>query len=164
MTEFVYESYLATFASYNCDQILEIVTLGQFCFIGPAKSYTHTLPIHSVITRFDWQVCFSRASFTDHANSRLRQQDPWRALHGWHGFKIDPGGGETSLRPSKYVWTCDWHFLDSYIASPLVQTVLIKGLTCLILAAHPPTHYSLYVPLVILQQLWKSCSKSSSVS
>ena len=37
-----------------CDWILEtdqIVTLGLFHYIGPANSYTHTLPIHSGITR-----------------------------------------------------------------------------------------------------------------
>ena len=36
-----------------CDWTLEIAILGQFHFIGPANSYTHTLPIHSAITRLD---------------------------------------------------------------------------------------------------------------
>ena len=31
----------------------QIVTLGLFHFTGPANGYTHTLPIHSAITRLD---------------------------------------------------------------------------------------------------------------
>ena len=50
-----------------------VVTVGLFHFIGPASSYTHTLPIHSAIIRLNWLVCFSRASFSDHVNSRRRQ-------------------------------------------------------------------------------------------
>ena len=34
------------------------------------------------------------------------------------------------------------------IASPLVQTVLTEGLTCLPPAANRPTHHSLYMPFV----------------
>ena len=34
----------------------QIVTQGLFHYIGPANSYTHTLPIHSAITRLDWLV------------------------------------------------------------------------------------------------------------
>ena len=47
----------------------QIVTLGLLHFIGPAiilVNYTHTLPIHSAITRLDQLVCFSRARFYDH--------------------------------------------------------------------------------------------------
>ena len=67
-----------------------IVTLGLFHFIGPADGYTCTLHIHSVITRLGWLVCFSRGTFADPVNSRLRQWDPWRALYGRHWSKIHP--------------------------------------------------------------------------
>ena len=101
----------------TCDWILEnqpYFTLGLIHFIGPpTNSYTHTLPIHSVITRLSWLVCFSGASFANPVNSRLRQWDPWRALHGRHGPEIHPSGSETTLRPSKHAWTYGWHFLDS---------------------------------------------------
>ena len=90
-----------------------IVTLGLFHFIGPANSYTHTLPIHSAITRLSWLVCFSRASFDDHINSQLRQQDPWWELHGRHGSEINPSSSDMSLRLSRHVWAYNWHFLDS---------------------------------------------------
>ena len=40
------------------------------------------------------------------------------------GLKVTPII-ETSLRPSKHVWTYGWHFLESQ----LVQTVLTEGLT-----------------------------------
>ena len=36
---------------FICDWILENQLKCQFHFIGPANSYTHTLPIHSAITR-----------------------------------------------------------------------------------------------------------------
>ena len=48
----------------------QIVTLGLCHFIGPANNYTHTLPIHSAITRLDCLVCFSKVSFADHVNSQ----------------------------------------------------------------------------------------------
>ena len=100
----------------NCDWILvtnQIVILGLFHFIGPANGYTHnTLPIHSTITRLGYIVYFTRASFANHVNSQLQQQDPWKALNGMHWFEIDPSGSETSLRPSKHVWAYGWHFLD----------------------------------------------------
>ena len=47
---------LNTVAIYHdiiCEKTDQIVTLGLFHFIGPANSYTHTLPIHSAITRLD---------------------------------------------------------------------------------------------------------------
>ena len=40
----------------------QLVTLGPFHFIGPANGYTHTLHIHSAITRLGGLVCFSRSS------------------------------------------------------------------------------------------------------
>ena len=60
----------------------QIVTLGLFHFIGPANGYTCTLHIHNAITRLGRLVCFSRASFANPVNLRLRQWDPWRTLHG----------------------------------------------------------------------------------
>ena len=42
------EEYVTGFWKTN-----QIVTLGLFRFIDPANGYTHTLPIHSVITRLD---------------------------------------------------------------------------------------------------------------
>ena len=97
----------------------QIVTLALFNFIGLANSYMHTLPILIVITRLGWLVCFSRASITNHVDSHLIQWDPCRALHRRHGFEVDPSSSEMSLRPSKYVSTYGWNFLDSQ----LVQTV-----------------------------------------
>ena len=46
-----------------------IVTLGLFHFIGTANGHTHTLHIHSAITRLGGLVCFSRASLADPVNS-----------------------------------------------------------------------------------------------
>ena len=94
----------------------QIVTLGLFHFIGSANGYTHTLHIHSAITRLDWLVFFSIANFSDHVNSWLTQWDPWRVLHVKHGSEIHPSGSEMSLRPSEHVWAYGWHFWD--IASP----------------------------------------------
>ena len=47
----------------------QIVTLDLFHFIGPANGHTHTLHIHSVITRLGGLVCFSRESFGNPVNS-----------------------------------------------------------------------------------------------
>ena len=77
------------------------VTQGLLHCIGPANSYT--LSIYNGITRLGWLVCFSRACIVDHVNSRLRQWDPWRALHGTHGSEIHPSDRETSLCPSKHI-------------------------------------------------------------
>ena len=46
----------------NCDR-------RSIPFIGPANSYTHTLPIHSAITRLDQLVYISRSSFANCVNS-----------------------------------------------------------------------------------------------
>ena len=91
----------------------QIVTLGLFQFIGPPNGYTHTLHIHSAITRVGYLVCFSGASFADPVNSWLRQWDPWRVLYGRHGSEIHPSDSEKSLRPSKHVLSYGWHFLES---------------------------------------------------
>ena len=80
-----------------------IVTLGLFHFIGPANGHSHTLHIHSAITRHGGLVCFSRASFADPVNSWLRQWDPWGAIHERHWSEIHPSDGETSLTPFKHV-------------------------------------------------------------
>ena len=103
------------FSSYICDWILENWPnwLGLFHFIGPSNSYTHTLLIHSAITRLGWMVCFSRASFAVHVNAWLRQQDPRRVLHRRNWSEIDPSVSETSLRPFRHVWAYGWHLLDS---------------------------------------------------
>ena len=50
-----------------------IATLGLFHYVGPADSYTHTLPVHCCIDRPSWLVCFSRAGFADHVKSFLAQ-------------------------------------------------------------------------------------------
>ena len=47
----------------------QIVTLGLFHFVGPVDGYTHTLHIHSAITRLGGLVCFSRGSSADPVNS-----------------------------------------------------------------------------------------------
>ena len=47
----------------------QIITLGLIHFIGPANGHTHTLHIHSAITRLGGLICFSRASFADPVNS-----------------------------------------------------------------------------------------------
>ena len=86
-----------------CDWILEtnqIVTLGLFHFVGSANSYTHTLSMHSGINRLSWLVYFSRASFTDHVNSQLKQKDHWMALQGRHGSEIHSSGSKMSLTSS----------------------------------------------------------------
>ena len=89
------------------------VILGLFHFISPANSYTHTLSIHSAITRLSWLDCFSTVTFTGHVKSQLRQWGPWRALNRRHGSEIDPSNSETFLRPSRHVCAYGWHFLDS---------------------------------------------------
>ena len=132
--------------------------------------YTHMLLIHSAITRLGWLECFSRESFDDNVNSWRRQWDPWRALRGRHGSKIDPSGRKTSLRSSKHVWAYGWHFCThSYV----VQTVLTKGLTQLqlhILPHQPPTLPPANPLICNVHHSWyysgceKICSKSGSVS
>ena len=65
-----------------CDWILkndQIVTLGLFHFIAQDNGCTSTLHIHSAITRLHCLACFSRVSFVNHVNSRLKQWD-----HGGH--------------------------------------------------------------------------------
>ena len=91
----------------------QIVKLGLFYFIGPANGYTCTPDTHSATTSLGWLVCFSRASFADPVNLRLRQWDPWKALHGRHGWKFYPSDREVSLMPFKHVWAYGWHFWDS---------------------------------------------------
>ena len=120
-----------------CDWILENPPnchTRPFRFIGLANSYTHTLPIHSTITRLGWLVSFSGVSFADHVNSHLRKWDPWSALHGRHGSEIHLSESETSLKPSKHVWTYGWHFLG-LIASPNTPNRSFNPSP----AMHPPT-------------------------
>ena len=75
------------------------VTFGQFHFVGPANSHTHTLSMHHYNTRLSCLVCFCRADFADHMKSRLRQWNPCRALNGRYGSDIQPCIRETSHRP-----------------------------------------------------------------
>ena len=51
--------------------------------------------------------------FANHVSSQLRNLDPWRTLIEGMDVKLRLNGTATSLRPSKYVWAYDWHFLDS---------------------------------------------------
>ena len=132
-----------------CDWILENrlschTAWAYSMFIGPVNSYTHTLPIHSAITRLGWLVCFSRASFADHANSRLRKSivpvegtDQWKV---WFSSSTDR---DTSLKPSEHVYTYGWHFLDSR----LVQTVL-AGIVGCPATAKPPRASATPPPLI----------------
>ena len=145
------------------------VTLDQLHFIDPANSYTHAPSMHCCITGLSWLVCFSRADFADRVKSRLRQWDPWRALDGRYGSDIHPCVGETSLNALQSCLGL-WLALLGLIATPNSLIGRYNPPP----ASHPPPpptshppHPSptlLYVQSVILQWLWKSCSKSSSVS
>ena len=144
-------------------------TFGQLLFIGPTNSHAHTLPVHCCINGLSWLVCFSRHGFADHVKSRLRQWDPWRALDGRYGSDIHPCIGETSL---KALQSCLglWLALLGHIATPNGPVGGFNPASSFPPAtsthhptpSHPPT--PLYMQSVILQWLWKSCSKSSSVS
>ena len=105
------------------------VTLGLFYFIGSANSHTYALTIHSALTRLGWLVCYFSVSFTNHVNSQLRQQDPWRR----HGSEIVPSGSEISLRFSKNVWA--YGCTSWILVSP---NSLNKGFN-----QHPTSHPSL---------------------
>ena len=52
-------------------------------------------------------------SFADYVKSPLRQWGPQRALHERNGSEIGPRVSEKSLRPSGFVWGCNWHLLGS---------------------------------------------------
>ena len=135
----------------------QIVTTDLFHFIGPASSCTHTPPIHSAIIRLGWLVCFYRASFANHVNSRMIQYDPWKALHGRHGSDIGLSGSETFLRPSKHVWVYGWHFLDSWLVQTVQTRVNLPPAACSPQPLTPSPSLPpipLYLPLVILQWLW----------
>ena len=83
----------------------------------------------------------------NHVSSQLRNLDPWRALIEGMDLKLRLNGPETSLRPSKYVWAYDWHFLDSQ----LVQILLMEGLTHLQLFTipyHIPLPFPLTYPFI----------------
>ena len=80
----------------------QIVALGLFHFSGPPNCYTHTLPIHSAITRLGWLVCFSRANFTNPVNSR-QTIGPMEGTTWRHGSEIDPSSSEKYLRLSERV-------------------------------------------------------------
>ena len=125
----------------------QIVTLGLFHCIGPSNGYTHTLHIHSAITRLVNWSAFLWTSFADPVNSLLRQWDPWRALHGRHGSEIHPSDSKMSLRPSKHGWVYGWYFLDSY----LFQAVLAEGLTHLWLPTLPSTHPTAHCHFLVAQ-------------
>ena len=139
----------------------QIVTLGPFHFIGSVNGYTYTLCIHSAITGLDWLVCFSRASFANPVNSRLRQWDPWRVLQRRYGSEIHSSDRETSLTPSQHVSAYGWHFLG-HLASPNSPS---RGfnLPAASYLPPPPTLPLLAYPYnmtsVILQWFWKKFLK-----
>ena len=141
------------------------VTLGQSQFIGPTNSYTHTLPMYCCIDMLSWLVCFSAAGFADHVKSRPRQWGPWRVLDGRYGSDIYPYVSKASL---KVLQVCLglWLVVLGLIATPNNPI----GRYNLPPASHPPTPTTshlptpLYVQSMILQWLWKSCSKSCSVN
>ena len=151
------------------DQTKQTVT-HLFHFIGPASGYTCTLHKHSAITRLGWLVCFSRASFANSVNSRLRQWEPWRALH--------QGGPEAWVWNSPQWWgdvcyaiqTCLglWALLG-LIASPNSPN---GGFNLPPASYPPPPPTSSFLPTPstpITCHQWyysgleNSCSKSSSV-
>ena len=76
------------------------VTLDLLYFIGPANSYTHTLPFIVALPGLAYTGLLFKGSFANYVNSQLRKWGPWRALHRKHGSEIYPSGSETSLRPS----------------------------------------------------------------
>ena len=136
------EHWTLSLCMYICDWILENdhnVTLGQLHFIGPANSHTHALSMHCCITGLSWLVCFSRAGFANHVNSRLRQWDPWRALDGRYGSDIHPCFGETSL---KSLQSCLglWLALLGLIASPNSPIGRCNPPPAYHPPHHPPTH------------------------
>ena len=145
-----YTEYVFVNGFWKADRI---VTLGLFHFIGLTNGYTCTLHIHSAITRFDWLICFSRASFANPVNSWLRQWDPWRVLYGRHGCEIYPSNRETSIIAIQACLGLRLALLG-LIASPNSPN---RGFN-LPLASHPhppsaptPTH-AYNVPSVILQK------------
>ena len=89
--------------------------LGQLHFIGPASSYTHTLPMHCCIDGLSWLVCFSGAGFADHVKSQLTQWGPWRALDRRCGSDIHHCVSEASL---KALQACLGLWLTGLIATP----------------------------------------------
>ena len=114
------------------------VTVGQLHFIGLTNGHNHALPMHYCIDGLRWLVCFYGAGFADHVKSRLRQWSPWRVLDGRCGSDINPCVGEASLE-SLQVCLGLWLVVLGLIAT---QTVLLEGITCLLLSTHPqlPSH------------------------
>ena len=146
---------------------------GLIHFIGPADSFTHTLPIRSSITKLSWLFCFSRASFADLVKSRLRQWGTWRALHGRHRSEMDPSGSETCLRPSRHVRPmtgASWIHSKTHSYFKQSMNGQAEGITLLQLPILPTIHLTLSCPSPYMCHSWhysgceKSWSKSSSVS
>ena len=116
-----------------CDWILES---RRNCHTRPFPFYlpSQWLHLYTIHTQCHYQAWLTGLLFQNGpVNSRLRQWDPWRVIHGRYGSEIHPCNGETSLRPSKHVWAYSWHSQNSQ----LVQTVLHRGFT-LPPASHPP--------------------------
>ena len=67
-----------------------------------------TLPVHCCINRLSWLICLSRA----YCRPCEVTTEPMGVLDGRYGSDIHPCVSETCLRPSRLVWTYDWHFLD----------------------------------------------------
>ena len=76
----------------NCHHYAYSILLAQL--ITTLIHYRFTVPLPGLT---DWSVFQSK--FSDHVNSQLRQQDPWRVLHARHGSEINSSGSETSLDP-----------------------------------------------------------------
>ena len=145
---------------WKADQIL-------FHFIGSANNYTHTLPIHNGITKpIGWLVCFSRANFANYVQSQIRQWGSWRALHERHGSENDPSGSETSLRSSRPMHMASISLTHRYFNSPNRRYNLPLAAHCPLLPTSSPSCLPtlLYMSLMIIQSLWKGCSKSSGGS
>ena len=140
-----------------------IVTLSLFHSICSANGYICTLHIRSAITGLDWLVCFSRASSARPIDSQLRQWDPWRPLHGRHGYEIYPRNRETSVN-SDQAYVSLWLALLGLIASPngpnggfslpSASNLLPSPTTPF---SHLPTPY--VMPSVILQWFWEELLK-----
>ena len=149
----------------------QIVKIGLFYFVTQLRT-THTPPIHSVIIRFDWLV-----SFPEWFCSIMWTHNWDNMTHGGHYMEnmchiFTPVVMRHLLGPiSMFGPMAGTSWTHSYSK----QSYVTKGQFNLPSAAHPllpptppprpllpPT--PLYVPHMILQWSWKSCSRSSSVT
>ena len=122
-----------------------------------SKTYTLALPRNTYTEHMaiDGQVCFHRWLIADPVKTP-------RYITGSVGHVNSQTASNTVL-----IYPVDWvsfcHFLKTQ--HYCLCSNQMEGITCLWLYTqpyHPPAPYN--VPSVILQSLWKKCSKSSSVS